>query len=411
MFLNWRKSGIRWIACPAWILLVLSSFAIDHYVSPPGGHGTNNYPYTNWADAATNIQWAVNAATNGETVWVTNGNYRLTNEIVVSVSNITLRSVNGRDVTFINGNYAAGNLVTNRCICISNKDVVVNGFTISNGYASGTWGYANSGGGILVMKERASIVNCTIRSNYASYLGGGLCMQGVISNCIIEDNVSLIGGGGVATIDNYDLVTPLTLVNCIIKRNARNGIQANTKVGTGATIRNCIVYNNRASGFAANSGAGIMCANNSVVENCVVVSNWFTYSGTPRGGGVGVVAGATNIYFRNCIVVSNSAEFADASLWDWCTNGSTGTFFYACCTSTTNGMEGGGNITNNPLFVDYGATNFHLQANSPCVNTGTNQNWMTNGIDLDGHRRILYGTVDMGAYELIYEGTMYRLGF
>jgi hypothetical protein len=34
---------------------------------------------------------------------------------------------------------------------------------------------------------------------------------------------------------------------------------------------------------------------------------------------------------------------------------------------------------------------------------------MTNAFDLDG--RIRYGTVDIGAYETIYEGTIYKFGF
>lgn len=34
---------------------------------------------------------------------------------------------------------------------------------------------------------------------------------------------------------------------------------------------------------------------------------------------------------------------------------------------------------------------------------------MTGALALDG--RIRYGTVDMGAYETIYEGTVYRMGY
>ena len=55
------------------------------------------------------------------------------------------------------------------------------------------------------------------------------------------------------------------------------------------------------------------------------------------------------------------------------------------------------------------AGNYRLIANSPCINTGTNGNWMTNSYDRDGRTRIRYGTVDMGAYEKIYEGTIYRI--
>ena len=52
--------------------------------------------------------------------------------------------------------------------------------------------------------------------------------------------------------------------------------------------------------------------------------------------------------------------------------------------------------------------NYHLDPNSPCNNAGTNQAWMTNSVDLNSHIRIRYGTVDIGAYETIYDAALYR---
>src|ERR1035437_4128236 len=70
--------------------------AADRYVVAPGTPGgTNVGPYTGWTTAATQIQWAVDAAVvAGDTVWVSNGVYMLTNQIVVTNA-ITLRSTNG----------------------------------------------------------------------------------------------------------------------------------------------------------------------------------------------------------------------------------------------------------------------------------------------------------------------------
>ncbi len=70
-------------------------------------------------------------------------------------------------------------------------------------------------------------------------------------------------------------------------------------------------------------------------------------------------------------------------------------------------VDGTGNITNDPFFIDKDSGNWRLTPNSPCVNQGFNQDWMTNSYDLDNRIRIRYGTVDMGAYELIYEGSIY----
>jgi hypothetical protein len=65
---------------------------------------------------------------------------------------------------------------------------------------------------------------------------------------------------------------------------------------------------------------------------------------------------------------------------------------------------GAGNISGNPSFVN-SSTDFHLQAGSPCIDTGSNS--VPGGVgnlDLDGNTRIVNGTVDMGAYE--YQQTL-----
>ncbi|MBN1669673.1 MAG: hypothetical protein JXR37_01485 [Kiritimatiellae bacterium] len=66
---------------------------------------------------------------------------------------------------------------------------------------------------------------------------------------------------------------------------------------------------------------------------------------------------------------------------------------------TAGNLETGNNITRDPDFVDAPGANFRLGANSPCVNAGTNQPWMSGATDPDDRPRVLGGTVDMGAYE------------
>ena len=94
------------------ILATLSGYADRTvYVSLTG---TNNSPYINWAEAATNILWAVTVATNGDTVLVSNGVYVLTNTISLT-KGITLRnfSTNPAD-TVLDGNLSC------RCVSMTN---------------------------------------------------------------------------------------------------------------------------------------------------------------------------------------------------------------------------------------------------------------------------------------------------
>ena len=76
------------------------------------------------------------------------------------------------------------------------------------------------------------------------------------------------------------------------------------------------------------------------------------------------------------------------------------TILNQCCVTPapTSSSDGGGNLTNAPLFVDYAAGNLRLQSNSPCINAGLNAA-APGATDLDGFPRISGGTVDIGAYE------------
>ncbi|MCG2659165.1 MAG: hypothetical protein L6437_02830, partial [Kiritimatiellae bacterium] len=193
---------------------ILMSRADTHYVSLDG---TNNSPYLNWADAATNIQWAVDAAqatTAGDTVLVSNGTYNLTNEIGI-FSNITVQSVNGTNFTFINGNYPA---YTNRCVFMAAG--TLDGFTISNGFlTNSTTNYLNAGypyamgGAGIAIRQGSTVKNCYIYKNFITNFGGGGIhvnqATGVtISNCTVVGNIcdarSSGPGGGIYLSYAYD---------------------------------------------------------------------------------------------------------------------------------------------------------------------------------------------------------------
>ncbi|MFC1463161.1 LamG-like jellyroll fold domain-containing protein, partial [Verrucomicrobiota bacterium] len=95
-----------------------------HYVSLQGAHV---YPFTNWLVAATNIQAGVDAAVDGDTVWVSNGVHVISNTIEVT-KGLTLKSFKGPGATVVDGSNAV------LCLRVDHVDAVVEGFTITGGY-------------------------------------------------------------------------------------------------------------------------------------------------------------------------------------------------------------------------------------------------------------------------------------
>ena len=97
-------------------------------------------PYNTWPTAATNIQDAINAAGNGDTVLVTNGIYAygglavsggLTNRVALTNA-LTVQSVNGPWVTTIQGAGATNGTTAVRGAWLTNGSSLI-GFTLMAG--------------------------------------------------------------------------------------------------------------------------------------------------------------------------------------------------------------------------------------------------------------------------------------
>ena len=187
--------------------------------------------------------------------------------------------------------------------------------------------------------------NCTLTRNWANgNPGGGGSYGGILYNCLIAGNSSGIPGPCDAQGGGANFGT---LYNCTIIRNSSGREGGGARM---ASLVNCIVYYN----FTRNYGV------ESNVSACAMTNTCTTKS-------------ATSASFVNC-------------------------------------------ITNEPMLVNSGSgygTNFTAGANyrltdaSPCINTGTNQPWTDGAVDLGGQKRVLYGTVDMGAFENVFESTIY----
>lgn len=295
-----------------WISLTaaVSAPAGERYVSPAGGHVP---PFTNWANAATNIQAAIDAAAAGDVVWVTNGLYNTggvpnatgatTNRIRVSKS-ITVRSVNGPEFTIIEGRLdttdpnSRGSV---RCAWLT-TGAVLSGFTLRGG---GTTSLDNRGGGCL----GGTLTNCVLVGNTAT-IGGGAASAGLF-NCLLCSNTATLRGGGAANCQTEDSVfchnTALGTTNqggggvsdgCVARRCR---FVANSTPGSGggawkSTLMGCALQEN-AAGFLGgasysntlqsctltwNHGAPASCAD--MLTSCIVWDNRPGNVESPRVG-------------------------------------------------------------------------------------------------------------------------------
>jgi hypothetical protein len=362
------------------LLLAVSSLsAATLYVSLESTNPTP--PYTNWVIAATNIQDAVDVATVGDEVVVTNGIYASGAKTLplskglsrLAVTNaVTVRSVNGPQFTAIQGSQNPG--TTNgagavRCVALVFGASLV-GFTLTNGATSFD---DVLGGGVEAYNPPQGqfplVSNCVIVNN-SSYIYGGGASGCLLCNCTLTGNSSSSGGGAVGGV----------LRNCILAGNTA-GI-----LGGGvlqSVLYNCLVCSNRSN----NSGGG---ADSAFLYNCTVTGNWALWAG----------GGASFGLLYNCVIYFNTAASGAPNCDTNCT-------LNYCCTMPQP-TSGFGNITNAPLFVDYTNGNLRLQSNSPCINSGNNA-YVVGSTDLDGNPRIISGTVDMGAYE--FQGTGSRISY
>ena len=322
--------------------------AATYYVNK--ANTTPMYPYNSWTTAASNIQGAVDAASQirvkGSLVLVTNGiydtgetvtpGYSCSNRVMIT-GDIIVKSVNGPKNTVVLGKGPLGDSAV-RGVYMSAG--ILDGFTISNGHTmiNGDYYYDRNGGGVNMFGGNGIVTNCTISWNLAHYDGGGV-YYGTVNNCTISGNSAGDNGGG-----TYDG----TINNSTISGNSAGDNGGGTCYGT---FNNCTISGNS----AGDNGGGTY---QSTVNNCTISGN----SAADSGGGT--YNGTAN----NCIVYYNSANSYS--------NRYSGTYNY-CCT-TPDGLNGTGNISEEPILVSAS----HIATNSPCIGAGST-NYIS-GADIDG---------------------------
>ena len=218
------------------IFLINSSNAAIWYVHPDSSLNT--------------IQAGLDSASAGDTVLVATGTYK---ETIVwpSTPGIDLISEFGPEVTVINAN-GAGRVIT--MVQYLTPETLINGFTIMNGWATGT-SPDDYGGGIYCLNTSPRIRNNIIRNNSAYSRGGGIYCENssphIMANIIRNNGTTIGGGGGIAC---YNEAEALIQENNLHDNSAEHGGAIYVYDKSDPTIQYNQIFNNNAP-----YGAGLRC--------------------------------------------------------------------------------------------------------------------------------------------------------
>ncbi|MEM7390832.1 MAG: right-handed parallel beta-helix repeat-containing protein [Verrucomicrobiota bacterium] len=361
-------------------------------------------PFASRQTAAARIEDAVALAGPGQVVLVAPGHYLLTNTISLT-NGVKLQSLAGKAGTILDGRDAV------RCVEAAHSNAIVDGFTITRGYAvSGGGGLITEGatiqnscivsnradqnGGGLMVQSRGRVLACTIGYNVATNHGGGLFLStdSVASNCTAEWNMALGKGGGVyletgarlldSRVNDNDapeaggvMAGADTHVSTSELLNNNANLRGGGAVVSGAIIEKCRIQNNN----AGEVGGGVSVGGAASVVNCLILDNL-----APTGGGVLVQGGQ----LVNCTVADNTAQTA-GGVWVGSTGLVVNTIIYFnqatsepnynlpasgnpfsfCCASPP--PPGANNVGAEPAFKDRAAGDYRIPFGSPCVDAAT----------------------------------------
>jgi hypothetical protein len=277
------------------------------------------------------------------------------------------------------------------------------GFIVEKGYANGSGGNENVGGGIFINTTDTRdygvyIRNCTVRNNYASY-GGGIsaAKQFKIYNCKIYSNHADANGGGLT------ISTSGNIYNSYIVNNSAGGygggIYLGGSIGSPKAI-NCVIANNECL-----LGAGAYQSKGSLI-NCTIVNN---------KGNYGVDSSCYNsiIWGNDVNQISNITGSENNLVQDFTTTGTNmgisntnnGAVFGENYPRFTKSTSFTGNATNQTELDEILNADWSINPQSAAIDFGDNSSYPTTTdtpiVDIIGNNRTINTTMDAGAYEAL----------
>ncbi|MBR2936409.1 MAG: fibronectin type III domain-containing protein [Paludibacteraceae bacterium] len=377
------------------LLSAISLHAANQYVSPSGDDAQDG---SSWATAKQSIQSAIDAASDGDTIFVAEGTYN--------------QSIAAKQGVHVLGGYCAATGERNpeaystildgtgleKALISQNSSfstiTYFDGLVLQNANHS-------SNGSAVVLKANGVLNRCSIRDCYTSGSGGAVHNSGgTVANCLIELCESMGAGGAVHNIGG--------LVENTIIRGCKGNYAAIRNESDGI-VRNCLLHNNEPSGSSWPNSGGIYNPSGVVYNNTLVCNYGSQYAGIH----------SDNIAYNNLLWNNQSEEgFADPANFVSGENTKNGSghnagdsYFEAENFTVKLSVENMG--SNGPHFVAptnfvgapknaaeiaaMRAANFAITAQSAVIDKAKANTDLT--YDMDNNPRPVNGRADIGCYE------------
>lgn len=276
------------------------------------------------------------------------------------------------------------------------------------------------GGALFAQNSILNIHDSEVYDNFGTgYMGSYFWGAGfqflksdiTIHDMVFHDNGSDVGYGGGMNVDSCNM----EMNNAVFYNNYAvdaGGLGIQRCKEYTVKVSNMLAYNNAVRHYG---GGMAMATSDPELNNLTLVDN---YCGGGGGAGLQTAFNASPT-LNNCIIWGNHAVYGTlkdtteyyigSQVWLWGSDCypvfNNGVVQYGL--DSINGYEhlSDENYNNmldvNPLFVDMQSHDYHLLANSPCINTGVAD---ISGLfipetDLAGGPRVFNGRIDMGCYE------------